>query len=208
MCRSIVTKMRGNVGSQQGCSVGQNELEWDIGLIWPVKGIAMRKRVYVETTIPSFYFEPRLEPEMVVQREWTREWWDNQRQHYELVTSAPVIEELEEGDYPQKADALRLISELPLLSVDDQVLEVIDIYVQRHVMPRDPRGDAMHLALASCHNCHFLLTWNCATWQTPISSSTFGTSTRYSGCSCPRWLRRWSCPCGERRKHYETKPTH
>jgi len=78
--------------------------------------------------------------------------------HYELVTSAPVIEEIEEGDYPQKADVLQLISRLPLLSVDDRVLEVIDVYVQRHVMPRDPRGDAMHLALASCYNCHFLLT--------------------------------------------------
>jgi hypothetical protein len=82
--------------------------------------------------------------------------------NYELVTSAPVVEELEDGNYPQKVDALQLISQLPLLSVDDRVMEVIDAYVQRHVMPRNPRGDAMHLALSSCHNCHFLLTWNCA----------------------------------------------
>jgi hypothetical protein len=28
-------------------------------------------------------------------------------------------------------------------------------------MPRNPLGDALHLALASYHRCHFLLTWNC-----------------------------------------------
>ena len=28
-------------------------------------------------------------------------------------------------------------------------------------MPRDPAGDALHLALASYHKCDFLLTWNC-----------------------------------------------
>ena len=29
------------------------------------------------------------------------------------------------------------------------------------VMPRDPVGDALHLALASYYRCDFLLTWNC-----------------------------------------------
>jgi hypothetical protein len=28
-------------------------------------------------------------------------------------------------------------------------------------MPADTKGDALHLALASYHNCDFLLTWNC-----------------------------------------------
>ena len=28
-------------------------------------------------------------------------------------------------------------------------------------MPRDPQGDALHLALASYHKAHVLLTWNC-----------------------------------------------
>jgi len=28
-------------------------------------------------------------------------------------------------------------------------------------MPNDPTGDALHLAIASYHQCDFLLTWNC-----------------------------------------------
>ena len=32
----------------------------------------MRKRIYIETSIPSFYFEARSEPAMAARREWTR----------------------------------------------------------------------------------------------------------------------------------------
>ncbi len=121
----------------------------------------MIKRVYIETTIPSFYYEIRSEPEMAARRNWTRDWWDNQRQHYELVTSVPVIEELEQGQHPSKEFALELISELPILSIEDPIEEIVNAYIDNHVMPQNPRGDALHLALASYHHCRFLLTWNC-----------------------------------------------
>jgi len=32
----------------------------------------VKPEVYIETSIPSFYFEVRTEPEMVARREWTR----------------------------------------------------------------------------------------------------------------------------------------
>lgn len=54
----------------------------------------MKKRVYIETTIPSFYFEPRSDPEMVARRDWTRRWWADAGVRYELVTSVAVLEEL------------------------------------------------------------------------------------------------------------------
>ncbi|MGH9360489.1 MAG: hypothetical protein ACRD2T_01125 [Thermoanaerobaculia bacterium] len=69
---------------------------------------AMRKRVYIETTIPSFFFETRSEPEMLARRAWTVAWWMEQRQHYELVTSLAVVEELQQGGHPQKEQALDL----------------------------------------------------------------------------------------------------
>jgi hypothetical protein len=57
----------------------------------------MKKLVYIETTIPSFYHETRQEPEIIARHNWTREWWGKHAGNYELVTSAPVIEELAEG---------------------------------------------------------------------------------------------------------------
>lgn len=121
----------------------------------------MQKRVYLETTIASYYFEIRPEPEMVARRNWTREWWESERERYELVTSVAVLEELERGDYPVRSNALDLLRDVPLVANVPDIIPIVNAYVARHVMPADPRGDALHLALASYHRCHFLLTWNC-----------------------------------------------
>lgn len=111
--------------------------------------------VYIETTIPSFCFESRTEPEMVARRRWTREWWDGSGEQYDLVTSAAVIDELEAGDYPEKESVLGLVNDLPLLPVEMPVVDVVEVYIARGVMPNDPVGDALHLALASIHKCDF-----------------------------------------------------
>ena len=122
----------------------------------------MKQKIYIETTIPSFYYETRTETEMVAMREWTQNWWNNQQHHYDLVTSIPVIEELENGDHPSKQATLELISKLPILPIHEEIEEVVEEYVTHYIMPNEPKGDALHLALASYHHCHFLLTWNCA----------------------------------------------
>jgi predicted nucleic acid-binding protein len=56
--------------------------------------------------------------------------------------------------------ALALLADILLLPVEPAIIEIVETYIQRMVMPRDPTGDALHLALASYHKCDFLLTWN------------------------------------------------
>lgn len=121
----------------------------------------MKRVVYIETTIPSFHQEVRTEPEMIARRNWTREWWNNQREHYQLVTSIAVIEELERGDYPNKEKILNLVADIPLLSINTEIHDIVETYIKRKLMPADILGDALHLAIASFHGCDFLLTWNC-----------------------------------------------
>ncbi len=121
----------------------------------------MKPRVYIETTIPSFYHSVRTEPDMIARRDWTRRWWDNDRDDYKMFTSGAVIDELQEGDYPNQQDCLEFVANLPLLEVDDAVDEIVQTYVNRQLMPANPRGDALHLAIASLHRCDFLVTWNC-----------------------------------------------
>ncbi len=122
----------------------------------------MLRRVYIETTVPSFYHEVRSEPDMIAKRELTRQWWDHERARYDVFASVAVIEELGEGEYPTKEEALELMRGLPVLPINDEIYEAVETYIDQGVMPSDPRGDALHLALASYHRCHFLLTWNCA----------------------------------------------
>ncbi len=121
----------------------------------------MKPKVYIETSIPSFYYEERTDSEAIARREWTRNWWDNYKHRYLLVTSPSVIDELSSGDYPKQDKSLNLINTLPVVPVETQVIEIVQTYIQHKVMPADPVGDALHLALASYHKCDFLLTWNC-----------------------------------------------
>ncbi len=121
----------------------------------------MKSRVYVETSIPSFYFTSRPEPEMVARREWTRSWWAQAASTCELFTSVAVIDELEQGAFPTRQECLDLVATLPVLAADLPVIEIVQTYIAHRVMPGDPAGDALHLALASFHRCDFLVTWNC-----------------------------------------------
>jgi predicted nucleic acid-binding protein len=120
----------------------------------------IRQRVYIETTIPSFYYEVRTEPEMIARRNWTRAWWDSGRQAYQLVTSVAVVDELQAGRFPNQDQVLALLIDISLVPVEPAIIEIVETYIQRMVMPRDPTGDALHLALASYPKCDFLLTWN------------------------------------------------
>jgi hypothetical protein len=56
---------------------------------------------------------------------------------------------------------LRLIRRIKLLEETEEVSELTKAYITERLMPDDPAGDALHLALASCHKIDVLLTWNC-----------------------------------------------
>lgn len=120
-----------------------------------------KTRVYVETTIPSFYHEARTTPDIVARRDWTRQWWDDAAERHELVTSEAVLDELGDGPPEHNAAWLALVHDLPLLAIDSAVVEIVETYVRHRLMPAAPGGDALHLALASYHKCDFLVTWNC-----------------------------------------------
>jgi predicted nucleic acid-binding protein len=121
----------------------------------------VKPRVYVETTTPSFYHEDRTAPAIAARREWTRQWWEGAADRYELVTSPAVLDELAGGPPEHSAKWLAIVRDLPLLSVEPAIAEIVRAYIQHKVMPADPGGDALHLALASYHKCDFLVTWNC-----------------------------------------------
>ena len=120
----------------------------------------MKPTVDIETTVPSYYHDQREELAADIQR--TREWWDEERMHYECFISAVVLAELEGGDYAGRAQCLQLVEHLPLLDIAPEVEEIAETYRESKLMPRQPAADVLHLALASYYRMAYLLTWNCA----------------------------------------------
>ena len=72
-----------------------------------------------------------------------------------------MLDELAAGPPERSADWLAVVAGLPVLAVEPAIAVIVQAYIQHKVMPADPAGDALHLALASYHKCDFLVTWNC-----------------------------------------------
>jgi predicted nucleic acid-binding protein len=119
----------------------------------------VKPSVYVDTTIPSYYVDER--PALRLHIERTRQWWESEREQYDVYVSDFVMLELEEGDYPRKSDALRLVRTLPRLAPDSRIGPIVEAYLAHRLMPRRDVRDALHLAFASHYKLDFLLTWNC-----------------------------------------------
>lgn len=120
-----------------------------------------KPRVYVETTIPSFYFDSRESAAVVERRLITRKWWTDAWLRYDLVTSSIVLDELARGGGERILLRVGLLQPLPRVPLVPQVTGIAQTYLANKVMPANPPEDALHLALASWHRCDFIVTWNC-----------------------------------------------
>ena len=120
-----------------------------------------KPNAYIETTIPNFYYDTRPDPEMVARRIWTREWWETAHTNYELISSDAVVEELEAGTSDRVPLRVALLKNLRVLKISPAVLATVEVYMRHKMMPANPSGDALHLALASHYECDLIVTWNC-----------------------------------------------
>jgi predicted nucleic acid-binding protein len=103
----------------------------------------------------------RTDPESIARRNWTHQWWKENSEKFILTTSAAVIAELRKGTSEKTKDRIALLDGLEILAITDEVVDIANIYIDKLVMPNDPQGDALHLAIASYHKADTLLTWNC-----------------------------------------------
>ena len=117
-------------------------------------------RVYIETSIPSFYYTLRRDIESRAMQSWTRKWWAQYADQFTLVSSLAVIDELRDGRGEKTQARIDLVENLEMLSISPRIRRITQTYIDRLIMPQDPFGDALHLAIASFYNVDALLTWN------------------------------------------------
>ena len=121
----------------------------------------MQKRIYIETTIPSSYYTLRTDEESLVRQKLTRQWWDEYADIFTLTSSSAVETELRKGTGETTQDRLTLLDGIEIFVSSIEILQIAQIYIDRLIMPKEPQGDALHLAFASFHQVDAILTWNC-----------------------------------------------
>lgn len=118
-------------------------------------------RVFIETTVPSYYFETREDRRSQDWRDQTRLWWETLRLRYSLVTSDLVIAEFLRAPFAKSDQAVEFFESVEVLPNHPRLEEVVSHYIAQKLMPTDAAGDAAHLAIASLYSIDFILTWNC-----------------------------------------------
>ncbi len=120
---------------------------------------SMNEKVYLDSTIPSYYFDQRESLASFI--EVTRKWWFEMSGTYDIFISDSVLQELNDGNYPQKEKIIEFVSVIPLLPIAGDLEQIVQFYIDNYVMPKTLIGDAVHLAYASYYDIEYLLTWNC-----------------------------------------------
>ncbi len=119
----------------------------------------MKKTVYLDSTIPSYLFDKRESIKTYI--DITKKWWEEERENYHIVVSGETVAETSRGDHPYRGEIMRFVSQLEVLPHDEQLEQIIQVYIENHLMPQSSTGDGLHLAYASLYKVDFLLTWNC-----------------------------------------------
>jgi hypothetical protein len=122
--------------------------------------MAIKPTVYIETTFVS-YLTAWSSRDLVraAQQRSTQEWWETQRDHFELLTSELVVLEASAGDAAAD-DRLKAIAGLPVLKVDERATDIAAALLTAGAVPQVAARDALHVGLCAANGIDYLLTWN------------------------------------------------
>jgi predicted nucleic acid-binding protein len=120
------------------------------------------KSVYIETSVVSYLTSrPSRDLRAAAWQQTTVQWWEQERQSYELFTSELALAEAGKGDADAAERRLAMLDELPLLLVTDDAKALAGRLMADGSIPSQAEVDALHIAVASVHGMDYLLTWNC-----------------------------------------------
>ena len=121
----------------------------------------MKPLVYIETTVVS-YLTARTSCDLVAaaRQRATQQWWDREREHYDLIISEAVVGEAAQGDEGAAARRLAVLAGLPEVDLTDAGAALAEAPLHPGPIPLKAALDATHIAAAASAGADYLLTWN------------------------------------------------
>jgi len=146
----------------------------------------MKPTVYIETSIVSYYTSrPSRDLVVTAHQQLTHEWWEHHRPQLEAYISTLVIQEAEVGDASAAKGRLEVIEDLPVLELNEDVLNLAKSLVETGPIPAEFFEDALHIAVAAVNGMEFLLTWNCHHINNPRMRPDIVRVVEIFGYECP-----------------------
>lgn len=126
--------------------------------------------IYIETTVVSYLVaNPSRDSILAAHQQLTRQWWQDERQRYQCVTSREVLREAGMGDAEMSRRRAEALAGLTVLKVEDSARKLARAIVAEKILPPAAVSDAVHAVVASQHQVNILLTWNCRHLANPHS---------------------------------------
>ena len=120
------------------------------------------KSVYIETSIPSYLTgRPSRDVRVAAWQQITNQWWEQEKDRYELYISELVVREASAGNKEaaqRRLDSLRSITELV---IDSEMESLATKLIIADGFPEVAEIDALHVAIAAVQSIDLFLTWNC-----------------------------------------------
>ena len=146
----------------------------------------MKKRIYIETTIVSYYTaRPSRDLMIAGHQEATRDLWNELSTTYETYISALVYEEAGRGDSDQAKVRLEAIKPFPMLDIDDEARSLAELIITGKAIPASYPEDALHVAVAAVNHIDVVITWNFAHLNNPFTRRAIRRIVENEGYVCP-----------------------
>jgi predicted nucleic acid-binding protein len=116
-------------------------------------------KIYLDTSVISHLDAPDVPDK---EADTKRLWEDITSGRYEVILSDVVFDEIVRCEEPKQSFMLSKIAEIDSQDVrkDDESERLSALYFEIGGLPPKSKDDAMHIAVATVHDCDVILSWN------------------------------------------------
>jgi predicted nucleic acid-binding protein len=113
--------------------------------------------VYLDTTVPSAYYDAHAPDRQRL----TREFWAERLPYFRATISDIVISEIRDTpDVGKRMEMEKLVSELEVLDFNEEAYDLAQEYIKRGIFPEKYESDANHVAVAVINGIGYFASWN------------------------------------------------
>ncbi len=116
-----------------------------------------KETLYLDTSVISAYYDERAKE----RRASTLNFWEKVVPSYKVFVSEITVTELENTkDEILKVKFRKLITDMNVLRLNKKARDLANAYINHGVFPEKYIDDALHVAIATCHDISYLVSWN------------------------------------------------